>query len=495
MTKKAGEKKLIDLLSLQTTLDTIPSALFLVDLEQRIVYWNRAAEDLTGFSASEVLGQHCSILEGIECGRKCGLYDEATAKPIRNAICNIKTRDGKPLTISKNVDFLRHEGEIVGGIESFNDLSRQVRLEKRLRQRGKRLEQAVAERTAELEQERSRLSALLEAMSDLAYIVDGEYKIVYMNRAMVDRLGDLAGQICYRAFHNLKQPCPNCPLARVAKGEVVREERDVPKLKETHEILHTRLQTADGSLQKLAVCRDITERKRTEEALRQANADLAAFAHTVSHDLRTPLTPIIGYAELLREQFADRLDPHILNLIGEIEDQGYKLLQMMEDLLALAEVGRLPNQRQPLSLAQLVEELRQELSELVAERNAQIECGPLPETTLPETPLRQVLSNLLRNALLHGCRVGGRIMVWGERMGSRICLRVRDHGPGLSDREKKTIFLPFTRGDKPGGKGTGIGLAIIAKIARIYGGRVWVEDTPGGGATFAVELDEQEGPG
>ncbi len=492
MMNQTSGNNLIDLLSLETTLATIPSALFLVDLDQRIVYWNRAAEDLTGFSAGEVLGQHCSILEGIECGRKCGLYDPDIPKPIRNAVCTIKTRDGKPLIINKNVDFLRHKGEIVGGIESFNDLSRQVRLEQRLRARGKRLEQAVAERTAELEQERRRLSALLEAMTDLAYIVDDTYHVIYMNRAMIERLGDLAGQICYQAFHDLKHPCPHCPLARVAQGEVVREERFVPKLGETHEILHTRLQTGDGSVQKLAVCRDITERKKTEAALRQANADLAAFAHTVSHDLRTPLTPIIGYAELLREQYADKLDPAIRNLIGEIEDQGYKLLQMMEDLLALAEVGRLPNSKKPLPLEKLVEEIRLELSETLAEKGVQLECGPLPETVLPETPLRQVLSNLVRNALIHGCRTGGRIMVWAEKNGSRICLRVRDHGPGLSDREKGKIFEPFTRGNRPGGKGTGIGLAIVAKIARLYHGRAWVEDTPGGGATFAVELDEKE---
>ncbi len=493
MSTTTDSRKLIDLLPLKTTLDTIPSALFLVDREQHIVYWNRAAEELTGYPAAEILGKHCSILEGIECGRNCGLYDPAVRKPIRNAICTIKTRDGKPLTISKNVDYLRHAGEIVGGIESFIDLSRQIRLEQRLRAHGHRLEEAVARRTRELEEEKKRLSNLLEAMTDFAYIVSPELCVEYMNPAMIACFGDQTGQRCHQALYGEPRPCRHCPIDRVLDGKAVREERLNPRTGKIYEILHTPLHGLDGVERKLAVCRDITERKEAEKALRQANAELASFAHTVSHDLRTPLTPIIGYAEFLRLEYGDQLDERAREILGDIEQQGYRLLHMMEDLLSLAQVGRLPNRQRPAPIRPLVEETLQELSETIEEKGARIELGPLPETILPETPLRQVVSNLLRNALAHGCPPGGRIVIGGERGGSRICLWVRDYGRGLPDSEKERIFRPFTRGDNPQGSGTGIGLAIVEKITRIYHGRARIEDTPGGGATFVIELDETAG--
>ncbi|TYO96624.1 PAS domain S-box-containing protein [Geothermobacter ehrlichii] len=493
MSAITNSRKLIDLLSLKTTLDTIPSALFLVDRNQHIVYWNRAAEDLTGYPAAEILGRHCSILEGIECGRNCGLYDPDIRKPIRNAICTIKTKEGKPLTISKNVDYLRHEGKIVGGIESFIDLSRQIRLEQRLRAHGRKLEEAVARRTRELEEEKKRLSNLLEAMTDFAYIVTPDNRIEYMNPAMIACFGDQTGKICHEALYGKKQPCVHCPSAQILAGKVMREERSNPRTGKIYEILHTPLHGPNGPERKLAVCRDITERKEAEEALRQANAELASFAHTVSHDLRTPLTPIIGYAEFLQMEYGNQLDERAREILSDIEQQGYKLLRMMEDLLSLAQVGRLPNREQAAPIRPLVEETLLELSETIDEKGVRIDLGPLPETVLPETPLRQVISNLLRNALAHGCPPGGRIVLGGDRAGSCVRLWVRDYGRGLPDSEKERIFRPFTRGDRPQGSGTGIGLAIVEKIARLYHGRVRVEDTPGGGATFVIELNETTG--
>jgi PAS domain S-box-containing protein len=293
----------LDILSLEQMLRTIPSGLFLVDRDQRIVYWNAEAERITGYPTAEVIGRHCSFLAGIPCGRSCGLYNKAVVKPIIGVPCSIRTREGRRIILSKNVDYLRDkDGRIVGGVESFIDITRQKRLEKRLRRHALELEQAVQRRTAELEAERSRLLTVLDAMNDLAYITSADHRVEFMNRAMIEAFGAHNGNHCY-VVYGRQTACPWCPLPQVLIEETVREERFVEINGRTYEIMHTPLTDADGRVHKLSVFRDITERKEAEKRLHAANQELDAFVYTVSHDLRTPLTPIMGFAEFLKEEY------------------------------------------------------------------------------------------------------------------------------------------------------------------------------------------------
>ncbi|MBE0598510.1 MAG: PAS domain S-box protein, partial [Desulfuromonadales bacterium] len=335
--------QLLASLSLDQVLRTIPSGLFLVDLDQCIVYWNAEAERITGYSAAEAIGRHCSFLEGMPCGKGCGLFDERLPKPVIGAACTVRTRAGRKITLLKNVDYLRDaSGEVVGGIESFIDLTRQSRLEKALRRQSTRLEGTVRRRTAELEAERTQLGALLDAMADFAYICAADRQIVYMNRAMIAAFGDLTGHRCYAVFYGQQAPCDDCPMEQVSAGATARQERFLSAMAGLYEVVHSPLRAPDGSLQKLAVFRDITERKETEEKLREANRELDAFVSMAAHDLRTPLSPILGYVDLLRELHGEQFNEPALDLLQEIEKQGEKMLNLLEDLLLLAQVGALP---------------------------------------------------------------------------------------------------------------------------------------------------------
>jgi signal transduction histidine kinase len=103
--------------------------------------------------------------------------------------------------------------------------------------------------------------------------------------------------------------------------------------------------------------------------------------------------------------------------------------------------------------------------------------------------LFQVFHNLIGNAIRYGCKPGDIIEVGGERKAENVRLYVRDHGPGIPEEERDLIFEPFCRGTTgKDEKGTGIGLATVQKIARLYDGRAWVEETSGGGSTFWVEM-------
>jgi PAS domain S-box-containing protein len=491
MEKKTHE--LLSILTLEQVLKTMPSGLFLVDLEQSIVYWNDEAERLTGYTAEEALGRHCSFLEGIECGTGCSLYNPQIRKPIIGASCTIRTKTGAAIHLSKNVDQLLHNGQVVGGIESFVDQTRQIKLERQLRQHTDELEGIVQQRTAELETKRNQLSTLLATMADPVYITRPDFAVVYANRALEEIFGKVAGACCYKVFYQREQPCDSCPMDKILEQQTIREECLNPVNNRTYEVIHTPTQLRADETLKLAVCRDITERKAAETALWTANQELDAFVHTVSHDLRTPLTPIIGYAEFLQSEYEHKLDPSILGILHEIETQGHKMLKIMEDLLELARIGKLEAPEEEISLQQVVRGVIEEHQQAIADLEVELRIEPLPGARLPATLLHQLFTNLVGNALNYGCPQRGRLDIGGWRAGRTLHLYVRDYGAGIPEAEREKIFKLFSRGsNSQRRKGTGIGLTTVAKIARIYNGRTRAEETPGGGCTIRIELLEPQ---
>jgi PAS domain S-box-containing protein len=235
---------------------------------------------------------------------------------------------------------------------------------------------------------------------------------------------------------------------------------------------------------------DITDRKEAQVNMEEANRELEAFAYTVSHDLRTPLTPIIGYAQIMKEMYKEFLDEKALGFLSEIETQGDKMLVLMENLLALATVGHLERPAEPVSAGEVVLEVIKNLENRIAECGVTVTQKPLPAIRVSKSLLTQLFDNLIGNAIRYAGKEDARIEVDGERSGNRVRLLVRDHGPGIPVKERARIFEVFYRGAT--GKsvsGSGVGLATVKKIAKLYGGRAWVEETPGGGATFCVEME------
>jgi PAS domain S-box-containing protein len=246
----------------------------------------------------------------------------------------------------------------------------------------------------------------------------------------------------------------------------------------------------------IGLVQDITDRKRAEDELRETNRELDAFVYTVSHDLRSPLTPIIGFADFLRQHCRERLDAETDGILAEIEGQGRKMLALLEDLLCLAKVGKLECPLVPTATGEVLRESLADLTTSIMESGAEIRIiEPLPPIGVPATLLAQIFGNLIGNAVHYAGRKGGTVEVGGERQHDRVRFFVRDHGPGIPSEERDRIFDLFYRGSTGKHlKGTGIGLAIVQKIARLYQGSVWVEETPGGGATFWVEMTDESSP-
>lgn len=470
---------------LETLLQTIPTGLFLVDTDFQIVYWNTEAERITGYSAEEAVGKHCSFLEGVPCKDKCGLFNGDSEMPVIGISCSVQHKDGWQVDLTKNVDLLRDkQGQVIGGIEAFVDISRLKTLEASLRNE-------VEDRTRELELEKAALHSVLDGMIDPVYICDTDFRITFINRALRDIFGDITGKICYQSLHESNVLCEDCPITEVLSGQVAFRERELEKTGKTYEIVHSPFPMAENPTHKLGVFRDITERKAAEQRLQQANGELDAFVSTVSHDLRSPLTPLIGFAELLEERSADQLDEIGLESLREIKSTATKMKALLEDLLTLARVGQLKNPVQKVDVTRVAEDVMLELADRVIERQAKVEISQLPNIRIPESLLTDLFRNLLANALKYAAIDDPRIEINGEFLAGRVRYRVIDHGPGIPADERGEVFEPFRRGSGSfAHQGTGVGLATVAKIARIYNGSAWVEETPGGGATFIVEVTD-----
>ena len=235
---------------------------------------------------------------------------------------------------------------------------------------------------------------------------------------------------------------------------------------------------------------DITECKAIEARIMAANRELDAFVYTVSHDLRTPIAAVTGYADLIKENYRTELGADIIELLDTIETQGHKMSVLVEDLLALATAGNLKPPELPVDsnaeLAYVISQLNGEIASI----GATVIAGDLPAVKVPGTLIGQIFQNLIGNALRYAGREGSPIEVGGERLGQQVRFYVRDHGRGIPKEERNSIFEVFYRGSA--GKdliGSGVGLATVQKIARLYRGEAWVEETPGGGATFWVEIE------
>lgn len=236
----------------------------------------------------------------------------------------------------------------------------------------------------------------------------------------------------------------------------------------------------------IALVQDISLRKALEEQLLKTNRELDAFVHTVSHDLRSPLTPIISYVQLILEKHEHELPETVTEMLLEVYKQGERMHRMLEDLLALATVGKMELPSEPVSGEEVLRDIMMRCTS-EPHMNTAIICEGIPDMMLPKTLYLQILDNLVGNALQYA--PGKPVEITGQRSGSTVRLMVRDYGAGVPDDEKAQIFGIFNRGTA--GKevpGTGIGLATVQKIAKKYDGTAWVEDAPGGGSIFNVEL-------
>jgi light-regulated signal transduction histidine kinase (bacteriophytochrome) len=230
--------------------------------------------------------------------------------------------------------------------------------------------------------------------------------------------------------------------------------------------------------------------KARNAELESANRELETFNYTVSHDLRTPLTTINGYADLLGQLYGDRLDEQGKGFLQEIHSGTSRMNRIISDLLQFSRIGRQQLNRQDLDLSDMVWAIVRDLQ--VADPCRRVEVSVAEGALCHGDPglLRQALTNLLDNAWKYsGKRERARIEFGVERHDGETVYVVRDNGAGFDMDQAHRLFGTFERlHDDKEFQGTGIGLATVQRIIELHGGRVWAEGVEGEGASFYFTL-------
>ncbi len=230
-------------------------------------------------------------------------------------------------------------------------------------------------------------------------------------------------------------------------------------------------------------------RERTAE-LTAANRELESFAYSISHDLRAPLRGIDGFSHLLAEEYADRLDEAGRGYLDRVRRAAQRMGTLIDDILELSRVTRQEMRRVRVDLSQIAVEVLEERAR--AEPAHRVEAVIAPDCQAFGDPqlLRVLMQNLLENAWKYSARQAAPSIAFGqEQIDGEPVFFVRDNGVGFDMKYAGRLFTPFQRLHKPEEyEGTGIGLATVARVAHRHGGRVWVETSPGQGATFRFTL-------
>jgi light-regulated signal transduction histidine kinase (bacteriophytochrome) len=242
--------------------------------------------------------------------------------------------------------------------------------------------------------------------------------------------------------------------------------------------------------------------KRTAQ-LEAANQELEAFCYSISHDLRSPLRAINGFSRILLEEYLEQLDPEARRYQQLVRDNAQQMGQLIDDLLTFSRLSRQPLRKQTVAIADLVRQVLADLGHEQQNRQIEMIIGNLPTGEGDPALLKQVVVNLLTNALkfTRGREVAQIEIGWSHQsltndsergtndFLANVVYFVKDNGAGFDMRYAHKLFGVFQRLHRAEDyEGTGVGLAIVQRIIHRHGGRIWAESAVNQGTTFYFTL-------
>ncbi len=476
-------------------LDLTHDAIFVRDLQDKIIYWNRAAERLYGWQAAEARGQVArELLQKRFPVPLAEIEAEVRARGSWEGEIIHRSRNGAEIVVSSRWA-LRADaaGEPLSILESNRDIT-------------------------ERKEEEEKFRNLLESAPDAMVIVDRDGHVQLVN-AQTERLfgysrDELIGQpvelLMPQRFHDQyvghRNDYSQSPRPRQAGVGLELSGRRKDGTEFPIEISLSSFKTQGGTVITSSI-RDVSDRRQAEEQIRilnlvlkdrvaelkAANKELESFSYSVSHDLRAPLRHIDGFTRILKEEYAAELSEDGIRYLDRVLEAANHMGHLVDDLLNLARIGRREIAKQRVPLEDMVRQAIAELPQEASERNIEWLIEPLAHADCDPGLMKLVFSNLLSNgAKFTRTRQNALIEVGACESRGAPAYFVRDNGVGFDQKYADKLFGVFQRLHRQEDfEGTGIGLATVQRIIRRHGGEIWAESEPDRGATFFFTLGAQ----
>lgn len=486
---------------LHAALDASVSGIIITDNQlpdNPIIYCNNAFIKISGYEKQDIIGHNCRFLQGDD--RK-----QAARKKIREAVDNGENvvieirnyrKDGELFWNELFISPIRdNEGNVTHFIGVQNDVTLRKKAQEELRYERDEIEKKVKERTKNLKLSHEYLDSIIQTVRESLLVLDPSFKVLTANEEFLRKFKVSKSETLGRPLYDLGNRQWDIQALKDLLEKILptnnpvldfEVEHDFPHIGTKRMLLNAHRVELEGEYKDriLLAIEDITEKR----AIEQRKDD---FLSVASHELKTPLTTIKGYLQLLNRFLPPELDPKATEILNKTKTQIDRLNNLISELLDVSKIqsGNLEVHRGTFDFDKMVADTVDSIQVTTFTHKIEILGSTGVSYYGDESHLAQVLSNLLANGIKYSPK-GKHLVVHLSTIGNFVKLSVKDFGMGISLNDQKKIFERFYRVSNIQKRfpGMGIGLYICEQIVKQHGGSIWVDSEEGQGSTFSLTL-------
>jgi len=470
----------------------------LLDENSKILYRSPSSYKITGWKNEEM--EKINILELIHPDDS--LFFKKFIANVRSntgksfsASFRSRHKDGHYIWLEGVMTSMLHDEFLKGIVANFRDVTESKEAEEKLI-RSEKIYKTIAS----------------SIPGSVICLLDSDYRYLLVEGNMIEKLGYSKDQLLGKKAEDVLPPEIFAGIEKELKmsfeGEIITRESNsqgydiiskfIP-LKDENNVVYaimtvaidvTELKNAQRHIVELN--HDLEEKiiQRTEQ-LKKSNEELEAFSYSISHDLRTPLRAVNGYAKILEEDYYKLFDDEGKRLLTVVQENAKRMGMLIDDLLAFSKLGRKEVGKSLIDMTELAKNISSEINKTYGNK-AVFKINPLNPVMADSSLISQVMTNLISNAIKYSSKTEKPfIEISSEKKNGELVYSVSDNGVGFNMKYAHKLFGVFQRlHSEEEFEGTGIGLAIIKRIVTKHNGKVWAKGAPGKGATFYFSLPD-----
>ncbi|MEO3407533.1 PAS domain-containing protein [Mucilaginibacter sp. CAU 1740] len=494
----------VNLELIKAALDSSISGIIITDNQlpdNPIIYCNKSFEDLTGYRRDEIIGHNCRFLQAND-------RNQAEREMIRNGIqkgehvaVEIRNyrKDGELFWNELFISPIRSaEGTVTHFVGVQHDITKKKKAEADLQQEKVQREQKIADRTAELRESTEYLDSIFQTVRESLVVLDPKFNVLSVNQHFLNTFKVSSSETENLSLYELGNGQWNIPKLKELLETILptnnpvldfEVEHDFPHIGNKLMLLNAHRIELEGAYKDrvLLAIEDITDRR----AIEQRKDD---FLSVASHELKTPLTTIKGYIQVMERLLPPEASDKLKEVVKKSATHVDRLNNLISELLEVSRIqtGNIELHREPFNFDEMVSETVESLKTALPSHQIHISGKSNATFSGDESQISQVISNLLSNAVKYSPDAD-RVEVQLAKVNHQIKFSVKDFGVGISLGDQKKIFERFYRASdiQQHFPGMGIGLYICEQIIKHHGGNLWVESEFGKGSTFNFILPAQ----